>query len=520
MKKKLFPHLSVLAVLIVLISSCSSKKAEYTDAIPADATQIVSIDLKSLAKKIEINDEENKKALAKLTDVMKKDMNAATVQQLEAVMKDPSKSGVDITEPIYIFRAPAFDYTAAVAKVSREDDLKNFLEATQKEILNSTITKGDGYSFAQVGNQTLLAFNASTLLAVNYEEHAQPDKIKEDIARLLKQTEKKSINKSGAFKMMQKRGGEINLLISPSSIGGKYAEMINPGMSKVTDWKDLMLLASLSFEKGKIEMQVESYTQNRELKAEIEKQMKFTRPIKNTFLKFFPKTTIALCCIGVDGKEFYQTIQENELLRKELSFLPITELKDMFCAFQNDLTLGGVDIKLGKGPSYLAYATVKDKAFLKALYAKKGKLGMKPGEEIVKLHKDEYLYKSRSYNIFFGVRDKQMYATNDESLYKDICKEVNPSAQDADYASDLKGKRFALLINAEAVLDLPIVKLFSGYGGTEYKMYHSLASKISYLETTNDSGDSDKSTFILQLKDKDVNALKQIINFVKEFAGL
>ncbi len=51
-------------------------------------------------------EKETKEALQKLTDALKSDMNAATFQQLEAVLKDPAKSGVDVHAPIYIFNAP------------------------------------------------------------------------------------------------------------------------------------------------------------------------------------------------------------------------------------------------------------------------------------------------------------------------------------------------------------------------------------------------------------------------------
>ena len=517
MKKSLFLHLSVLAVLIVFASSCSQKAAEYTNVIPADATEVVSINLKSLAEKAGINDKDNKEALAKLTDAMKSGMNAATFQQLEAVMKDPSKSGVDVTAPVYIFSAPAFDYTTVVAKVTNEDELRSFLEAAQKEILNGPVTEGDGYSFVQVNKQTLLAFNATTLLTVNYKSSAQLDKIKEGITALLKQTEENSINKSAAFKKMQKLSGDVNMFISPSSLLGVYAQQINFGMPKDIDLKDLKILGSLSFEKGKIDMQIENYTENPELKAVFEKQMKSTCPIENTFLKYFPKSTIALLSVGVNGEELYNVLQENEQFRNEFSITKAAEVKDLFSTFQNDFTVGLINVTMSNTPSFLAYASVKGNAPLEALYEKKAELGLRRGEDIVKLNEDEYVYKSRNINIFFGVRDKQMYATNDELLYKNICKPADPSAKDTNYAPTLKGKRSAFVINAEAVLDLPVIKMMVEYGGAEYNTYYSLGSNISYLEAT---GDGDKGNITLQLKDKDVNALKQIVNFVKEFAGL
>ena len=38
---------------------------------------------------------------------------------------------------------------------------------------------------------------------------------------------------------------------------------------------------------------------------------------------------------------------------------------------------------------------------------------------------------------------------------------VYPSAKETDFASSLKGKRTAFVINAEAVLDLPVVKMLA-----------------------------------------------------------
>ena len=50
MAKKMISRLSVLAVLMVFLAACS-KQTEYTNVIPADATAVASIDLKSLANK-------------------------------------------------------------------------------------------------------------------------------------------------------------------------------------------------------------------------------------------------------------------------------------------------------------------------------------------------------------------------------------------------------------------------------------------------------------------------------------
>ena len=513
MKKNLFFHFSVLAMLIVLISACSSKKSEYTNVIPSDASQVIAVNLKSLADKAGTKDKETKEALQKLTDALKSDMNAATFQQLEAVLKDPAKSGVDVNAPIYVFNAPSFPYTTMVAKVQSEDDLLKLLEVTEKEQIISHVVEADGYSFAQINKRALLAFTPTTLMVVNYTGTSQLEKVKEGILALLKQTGENSINSNTAFKKMQKQDGDINMLISPSSLLSAYANPLNYGISHNIDLKDLKMLGSLSFEKGKIELKVESYTENTELKALFEKQIKSTCPIENTFLKYFPKSTLALFSIGINGEEFYNVLQENEQFRNDFSITKAAEVKDLFSAFHNDLTIGLINVTMNSNPSFLAYASVKNDAPLKALYEKKSELG----EDIVKLNENEYVYKSRAINIFFGIRDKQMYATNDELLYKNACKTADPSAKETDFASSLKGKRTAFVINAEAVLDLPVVKMLAGFGGQEYSTYYSLLGNISYLEAV---GNEDKATVTLQLKNKNVNALKQIVDFIKQFAGM
>ena len=436
---------------------------------------------------------------------------------MEAVLKDPAKSGVDVHAPIYIFNAPSFPYTTMVAKVQNEDDLLKLLEVTEKEQISSHVAEADGYSFVQINKQALLAFTPTTLMVVNYTGTSQLEKVKEGIPALLKQTEENSINSNTAFKKMQKQNGDINMLITPSSLLSAYANPLNYGISKSIDLKDLKMLGSLSFEKGKIELKIDNYTENAELKALFEKQAKSTCPIENTFLKYFPKSTLALFSIGINGEEFYNVLQENEQFRNDFSITKAAEVKDLFSAFQNDLTVGLINVTMNSNPSFLAYASVKNDAPMKALYEKKSELGLKRGEDIVKLNENEYVYKSRAINIFFGIRDKQMYATNDELLYKNVCKAVDPSVKETNFASGLKGKRTAFVINAEAVLDLPVVKMLVGFGGQEYSTYYSLLGNISYLEAV---GTEDKATVTLQLKNKDVNALKQIVDFIKQFAGM
>ena len=90
MVKKMISRLLVSAMLIVFIAACS-QKSEYTSAIPADASAVASINLKSLADKSGLKDKENEAAKQKMIEALKSGTTAATFQQLEKVLNIPKR---------------------------------------------------------------------------------------------------------------------------------------------------------------------------------------------------------------------------------------------------------------------------------------------------------------------------------------------------------------------------------------------------------------------------------------------
>ncbi|MCR2004781.1 DUF4836 family protein [Bacteroides acidifaciens] len=515
MAKKMISRLSVLTVLIVFLTACS-KTSEYTNVIPADASVVASINLKSLASKAGLNDKENETAKQKVLEALKSGMNAATFQQLEKVMKNPSESGIDIESPFYVFSSSSFPYPTVVGKVSNEDNLHASLDMMAKEQICQPISEADGYSFTTMTG-SLLAFNSSTVLVVNVSGTTQTEKAKEAITNLLKQTADNSIVKSGAFQKMEKQKSDINFLASMEAIPATYRNQISMGLPTEVKTEDITLVGGLNFEKGKIALKTENYTENEAVKALIKKQMESFGKANNTFVKYFPASTLMFLNIGVKGEGLYNLLSENKEFRNTISIAKADEVKELFGSFNGDISAGLINVTRNIAPTFMLYADVKNGNALEAIYKNKQSLGMKRGEDIIQLGKDEYVYKTKGMNIFFGIKDKQMYATNDELLYKNVGKAADKSIKDAPYASDMKGKNIFVAINADAILDLTVVKMVAGFGGQEVKTYIELANKVSYLSM---SSEGEISEIDLCLKDKDVNALKQIVDFAKQFAGM
>ena len=516
MAKRMISQLLVLTVLIVSMAACS-KQTEYTNVIPAKATALVSIDVKSLAEKAGLNDKENEAMKEKMLNAFKSSMTAVTFQQLEKIIKNPNESGIDMRSPIYFFTDSSLGFSGAmVAKISDEESLKTSLDVMAKEQICEPVAETNGINFTVAGN-TLLAFNPSTILIVETGGGTQLEEAKTTITTLMKQTADNSISKTNIFKKMKEHKGDILFFGSMSALPDFYIQQIQHGLAGKIKLEDISAVGSLSFEKGKIVGKIESYTDNEELKALIKKQEKTIQKINESFLKYFPANTLAFLNVGINGNELYNMLLENEDFKNNSSIARGAQVKELFSSFEGDISVGLLNVTMNSAPTFLAYADVKDGKALDAIYKNKQNLGLSNQYDILQLGKDEYVLKGVGTNVFFGIKNKQMYATNDELVYKNIEKTADKSIKSTAYASDMKGKSGFFVINVEAILELPVVKMVVGFGGEEATMYMNLASKISYLSA---SSEGQVSEIDLCLKDKNVNALKQIVDFAKQFAGM
>ena len=506
MKKILIP---ALATLLLLASACSQQN-EYTNALPMQAETIIAIQPSELADKAEFD----KTSLQKLQDLLKKDTDAAMQEYWETLLNDPTQSGIDFEAPIYLFniRPVVNSGFIAAAKVADEANVQALVDALQKQGLVSGTTSTDG-GYTLTEGKLLMAYNASTLLMLGAQQGPQVAALKDSIASWMQQTEAQSFASRPEFKQMQQQTGDIKAVYSYASLPKEYRSIAGYRMPKDLDLTDLKFIAGLSFEKGSIDLHMAYHTDNEQIKSLLDKQNQVYRPVKNTFIDYFPQSTLLLVNAGLNGNALYDLLLEVTPMGEELSAKDAETVKQLLGMFEDDFTFGMVNFTLDKLPSLLAYATVKDGAPLKTLLNNpelKKQLGR--GNDIVQLEEDRYVWKSRNFNLFFGVQDKQFYATNDELLYKNLFKKCDPSVAQNAYATDMKGKSSFAVIDMEAVCQLPIVKMLAGMGGNKYATAFAAIDGISYLKSES-SGET--VSVSLQLKDKETNALKQIVELAK-----
>ncbi|MBR8707958.1 DUF4836 family protein [Bacteroides pyogenes] len=510
MKKKLIAKISALAILIAFFTACS-KKVEYTNAIPADASFVVSIDLKSLIDKTGIDNKENESVRQKIVESLKSGLNASAFQHVEKIIKNPQESGINIKSPVYIFKSPTFNEPVLLAEISNEDKLHKSLEYMEKENICQPVSETDGYCFTTFKKE-LIVFNNSAVMMTLGRSSSQTESVQKRLAALLKQSAEQSIHQSEAFRKTSERKEDIKLMASMETLSAKNEKLFSLGSPTGIDLRQITVISGLNFEKGKISLKTENYTENDTIQAFIKKHNNtFIKP-KGVFNKYFPASTLMFITFGIKGDQLYELLNI-----KNLSLGETEEIKAIVDSFNGDITAGLINVTMENVPAFMAYAEVSDNNAVQRLYANKQKMNLRKGSDILQLGKNEYVYKSKNMNIFFGVKDKQMYATNDEMLYKRIGKAAEKSVKDAVYASEMKGNPLYMAINAEAIADLPLVKMIISFNSKEAQTLSGLLAGTSHLSV---SFERETSDITLHLKNKNDNALKQIVEFAKQFAGM
>ena len=296
MKIRLFNQLCAGLVALVLAGSCSSP-AKYTNAIPAESTEIVSIDLQSLAVKAGASDPQNAEALQKLSQTLTSGVSADAQKALETILKKPSESGIDFAQPVYIFHSSETKQQGFIAAVADADKLKELLKATQSETQMADVAEKDGYSFSY-NDRSFLAFNATTLLVLPSTDTPDIAKMHQNASTLLGQGEEQSANSQKAFQQMLESKGDIRVMMTTSSLFKLYQDPMLMAMADSMNLQNIKYVGGLSFEPGQVAVNVGYTSDDPKAQELFEKQLKATRPIQNTFVPYFPQSTLLYLSLG------------------------------------------------------------------------------------------------------------------------------------------------------------------------------------------------------------------------------
>ena len=508
-------RIALCIVSLFLAIGCTKNK-EYTNVIPSDASFVTSINLKSLIDKSGIANKENNEIKQKMMDALKNELSASTYQQIAKIIQSPNESGINISSPIYLFTSPTFTSPMLVAKISDEDALKNSLKMLEQEQMAQPVKEAKGYNYTTI-NGRFLAYNHSAII-LSFAKNDQS----QDIAALFEQPIESSAVQTKIYqKAMQAGKEDIKCYANMAALPSEYTKQMHLTLPPNVQLKDVLAIVTLNFENGKIVLTTENYTENEELKTFYKKEQAIVMTTSGAFDKYFPANSLFYVTAAFQGEKILQLFQEisknDAELQNLLKSIQNATAKEIVNEIDGDVAVGITNIQ-NNLPTFIAYAKVKSATALDNFYKKSQNLNLGQGR-ILKLSENEYVYKMSVLNvdvfsIYFGVKDNIMYATNNEDVYKKFPLEEKDNIQNAPYGSDMRNTNAFIAINIEAILAQPIVANALNNSGPQAALYKQLASELSYL-SIGSSADG-KGIINLSLKDKQTNALQQIIDTIRQ----
>lgn len=505
-KRNLISSLFTLAVLVVFMASCS-KKAEYTNAIPADATVIVSFNTESMVKKSGLTDKEGEDLVRKMKEAAASGLSEDSYKYMETLIEKPSEAGLAFNEPVYMFMKDAQSNSAGVvAKVTDAAKLKKTFELMVTEKVAEELTETDGITYAVCG-RSIAAFNENSLLIMDGKYNPGED-LEQTVLTLLKQSSENSMASNKGFQKFAGLKGDITGFVSMAALPSIYTAQAQAALPEGINLKDIMVLGTVNFEKGKIAITGETYTENEEIKKLYKQQEKITGKLNSTFLDFFPASSLAYMSFKLNGKEFYKYLIENKDFQNAVKSNDTgIDLEKMIGSLDGDISFGLTSLSAQGVPSFVAYANMDNDYLIKVLDEQKDMISKNLGQRIEKTGENSFVARSRGMNIYMGMVGKHFYVTNDEATLKNIDKDVNNPMSNAPWAASAKKSYSFIVLNVSDILKLPIVQMFTSMGGQQAKMGVKVLSECSYIEVI---GTSTQGEVNIILNNKDVNALKLV----------
>ena len=158
MKQRKFNLMYLLLIAVFVLSSCA-KSSQNAKFIPDNAA-VISIDVKQIIEKSKLAD--NAEAKKKLLESAEQSVkNQDTKDLIKKIMEDPTKTGIDLSEPIFVFYADNNSKQGAVATISSKSDFLELVNTIQKEDGSEPAKEKDGIQYVQ-DNKTIVAFDDAT----------------------------------------------------------------------------------------------------------------------------------------------------------------------------------------------------------------------------------------------------------------------------------------------------------------------------------------------------------------------
>ena len=494
------------AVLCALCFVSCTDSSKYVNALPDDAAAVVAVNLEQMAAKSGVDE----KTAASFAEALKGEIQGAD-ELVDRIAKDPSESGLDLKDKVYLFASPSGSLAGLLARVSDSGKVGRMLELLKQQQVCEEPVESDGCTWTVAG-ASLVAYTDAAFLIVAEPGRSDARTLQHRVSMLLRQGDGEGFAAGADFGRLKDAAEDVAALLSLDLLPRTYVAPLTMGVSAELNLTNVKCLATLNFEEGKAVLEAEPLIADKLMAEMLEKQRKASGRVKGTYLDLFPANTGVWMTGNMDGGKIFDLLCENPTVRQqfESSMMPV-DFKLIFNSIKGDMALAVPNP--AESGSFIAYADVTNRDFLQTFEDLKPLLALTGGTMTLKNNgTDEYEFRMTdgsainlppgNASFWFGVKDGRFYLTNDRSL---VGRRVpGLTLRDCEWGGRVKGKMFYLAVS---VKDLA-AKTASASGMARVAPVLQLSDYV-----TVESADGKKVRMEWVMKDRKKNVLRQFTAF-------
>lgn len=516
MNKNLLSRLLLLFIVGAALFSCS-RKNEHAERIPADAIFVASINLQNLVDKSGYTAEDARILGAEFAEEAQSSLSPEQIKYFQKLIADPREAGLSLKAPVYVFSSPDISF-ALVAQVDSESKLETFIrESFKTDGKEVNINTQDGYHFVNLNNTGLLGYDNRSCI-VTFGKATGRDVQLKHLGEAMKRKGSESITKHSAYKEMEQEQGDLRMFYSLGGMmdmamqgyGALGASMAREIYSFNID--SCYAINSIAFEAGKLTYAQRIHTENLKAKQSLEEIYKIAKPSSGEFIKYFPASSLAFLNIGLDGNKLLKLISGGSLgVILAMAEAEGVNFSTPIASLDGDITIGLMELHEDYVGATLM-AKLNDEqpmvSLLDYFYTQAVEQEGEVDADFVKIDNQNYQTIIDKMTISFGVKDNIFYISSLPT--EQTWQEHKQNASEMPEGQLLGKSPSVLLVNIAQILKVDhIARELAG----EPLIKHQVEKLVSLTSCYNDKNISSTE---LHFKDAKTNALKQLVDMIRE----
>lgn len=418
--------LSFAAAYIICLTSCSDD--DYLNAIPAESTALVSIDVTKAAEQTQGK------------------TNAGILKALFHV-SDISDCGIDITSNIYLFESPDGNLGMA-AKVKDGKDIDKWLNKLTKYGICPKTQERRGAHFTVLKQSWVVGFNDKALLVMGPAiSSAQPELMR----RMMKYLDSdEGIKGTPMYDKLDSIDAPIALVAQVAALPEKFSMPFMLGAPKEADMSQVVVAAGMNVADGCLKINGETFSYHKQIDQAIKMSHKVFRPIKGQYAGCMSKDAAVTAFMNVEGNKFIDILHANKGFQALLAGINTAiDMDNIIKSIDGDMAIA-INGYGKEMPDIQMAAQLGKRDFLSDVgYWKES---CPAGSKIADWEKDSYHYTGNSVNYYFGVsEDNQFYSGSTADKAKASIT-ASPTPYSTAIQDGVKGKRICVVVSLRTLL--------------------------------------------------------------------